>query len=186
MVKNVFCFNWPCWVEICFIILHTQHCNSLLSVRRISWLYLVWHHFRKRDHNHCVNLLPADYYVPICSSGQQPWQLWNNLPVKLTNYFSATEDKRINSHHLTEQEPNAPDISKLPLNGIFFWMQIMTKVCSVMNWSFYQFFHGKQFVLECTMFVPMDFYERSHLRFHMKPPPHLPLVRDKDGRLINI
>lgn len=139
-----------------------------------------------RDHNHCVNLLPADYYVPICSSGQQPWQLWNNLPVKLTNYFSATEDKRINSHHLTEQEPNAPDISKLPLNGIFFWMQIMTKVCSVMNWSFYQFFHGKQFVLECTMFVPMDFYERSHLRFHMKPPPHLPLVRDKDGRLINI
>ena len=37
------------------------------------------------------------------------------------------------------------------------------------------------------MFVPMDFYERSHLGFHMKPPPnlHLPLERDKDGRLIN-
>lgn len=34
------------------------------------------------------------------------------------------------------------------------------------------------------MFVPMDFYERSHLGFHMKPPPHnlhLPLERDKDG-----
>lgn len=62
----------------------------------------------------------------------------------------------------------------VPLHGIFFWMQIMTSVCSAMNWWVYQCFHGKQCVLGCTIFVPMDFNERSHLGLHMAPPPRHP------------
>lgn len=120
----------------------------------------------------------------FCSSGQQPWKLWNNLPVRLTNYFAATGYKQINSHHLTEQEPNAPDLSKVPLNGIFFWMQIMTKVCSVMNWSFYQFFMENNVSLNAQCLYPWTLMKGPIYDFTWNP--HLPLVRDKNRRLINM
>lgn len=55
----------------------------------------------------------------------------------------------------------------------------MSNVCSAMNSLLYQFFHGKQFVLEWTQVVHMDFYERSHLHIHMKyPPTHISSKRE--------
>ncbi len=140
-----------------------------------------------RDFNHCGKLLSVNYYLFICSSGQQPWKLWNNLPVRLTNHLAATGDKQINSHHVTEQEPNSPDISKVPLNGIFFfWMQIMTKVCSVMNWSFHQFFMENNLSLNAQCLYPWTFMKAPIYDFTWNPHTTLPLVRDKGERLVNI
>lgn len=130
-----------------------------------SFFFLVWHHFRKRPESLWEFTPNRDLNVSVCSSG--PWKLWNNLPVGLTNYFAATGDKQINSHHSTEREPNAP------LNGIFFWMQIMTKVCSVMNWSFHQYFMENNLSLNAQCLYPWTFMKGPIYDFTWNPP-HTP------------
>ena len=69
--------------------------------------------------------------------------------------------------------------SRLSLRFFVLCMQILALVCSMMKVSFYQFFHGKQLVLECIMFVPVDFfYERPFSEIPIKHcPPFLQMER---------
>lgn len=69
------------------------------------------------------------------------------------------------------QQPSAPDCSNVPLNGIFFWMQIMTKVCSVMNRWFYQFFMENNVSLDAQCLYPWTLMKGSIYDFTWTPPP---------------
>ena len=116
------------------------------------------------------------------------WRRWHHRPLHIHTRRRSlrpgrwqTGEKQINSHHLTEEEPNAPR-----WNFFFFWMQIKTKVCSVMNRSFHQFFMENNLSLNAQCLYPWTFMKGPIYDFTWIPVPHLPLVRDKDGRLINI